>query len=43
MTDERNDDRASNPAKEIKARIRWLDEMLKQLKSNVPTPRETRH
>jgi hypothetical protein len=43
MTDERYDDRASDPVKEIKARIRWLDEMLKQLKSNVPTPRETKH
>ena len=43
MTNERYGDRASDPAEEIKARIRWLNEMLKQLQSKAPTPKETKH
>jgi len=42
MKKEQYEDRASDPAEQIEARIRWIDEMLKQLQFKTPT-KETRH
>ena len=39
---ERYEGRASDPVEEIKARIRWLNEMLKQLQFKTPA-KETKH
>ena len=40
--DERYEDRAGEQAEEIKARIRWLNEMIKQLQFKTPA-KETKH
>ena len=40
---ERYEGRATDPVEEVKARIRWINEMLKQLQFKTPTPKETKH
>jgi hypothetical protein len=42
MKNDHYGDRASNPAVEIKARIRCINEMLKQLQFKTPA-KETKH
>jgi len=42
MKKERYEDRASDPAEQIEARIRWINEMLKKLQFKTPT-KDTRH
>ena len=39
---ERSGDWASDPVKEIEARIHWINEMLKQLQFKAPA-KETKH
>jgi hypothetical protein len=41
-TNQRHEDWAGDPVEEIKAQIRWINEMLKQLKFKTPA-KETKH